>query len=114
MIHKGSCHCGRVAFEVEGGITAALSCNCSICSRKDALLWAVPRARLRLLGAEEGIGTYTFNNHVIRHRFCQTCRLHPFAESDDADGATAYVNLRCLEEIDLASIPVQEFDGRSV
>lgn len=28
--YTGSCHCGRVAFEVEGTIT----CNCSICARK--------------------------------------------------------------------------------
>ena len=42
MIHRGSCHCGRIAFEVEGELTAAVACNCSICSRKGALLWAVP------------------------------------------------------------------------
>ncbi|HXE36967.1 MAG TPA: GFA family protein, partial [Azonexus sp.] len=33
MIYKGSCHCGRVAYEVEGEIKGAVACNCSICSR---------------------------------------------------------------------------------
>jgi hypothetical protein len=114
MLYKGSCHCGRIAFELDGEITAAVSCNCSICSRKGALLWAAPRGNLRLLSSE-GLRSYVFNNHVIVHRFCETCGMHPFAEQEGAeDGPTAYVNIRCIEDIDLKAIPVIEFDGRSV
>ncbi len=49
MIYKGSCHRGKTAFEVEGELTQAMDCNCSICSRKGALLWFVTRDKLRLL-----------------------------------------------------------------
>jgi hypothetical protein len=49
LLYKGSCHCGNIAFEVEGELAQTVSCNCSICSRKGALLWAVPRDKLRLL-----------------------------------------------------------------
>lgn len=42
MIYKGSCHCGKIAFEVDGELTGAMACNCSICSRKGALMWFVP------------------------------------------------------------------------
>ena len=52
MKYKGSCHCGRVAFEVEGEIKGAMACNCSICQRKGSLLWFVPRAQLQLLTPE--------------------------------------------------------------
>ncbi|MGZ2447799.1 hypothetical protein ACVIRO_000553 [Rhizobium ruizarguesonis] len=31
MRYEGSCHCGNVAFEVEGEFTEALDCNCSPC-----------------------------------------------------------------------------------
>lgn len=75
VIYKGSCHCGNVAFEVEGEITGAMACNCSICSRKGALMWFVPRDKLRLHTAEADIATYTFNKHVIKHRFCPTCGM---------------------------------------
>lgn len=27
----GSCHCGKVAFEVEGSPDNATACNCSLC-----------------------------------------------------------------------------------
>ena len=115
MLYKGSCHCGRIALEVEGELTGALECNCSLCSRKGSLLWFVPRAKLRLLTSEEGIGTYTFNKHKIKHHFCPTCGIHPYAEAVDPKGnPMAAINIRCLTEVDPASVPVKHFDGRSL
>lgn len=115
MIYHGSCHCGRIAFEVEGEIDGALSCNCSICSRKGALLWFVPRERLQLHTPEEAASSYSFNRHVIRHRFCPECGIHPYGEGGDPSGhAIAAINLRCIDGLDLGSIPVTHFDGRSV
>ena len=114
MKYRGSCHCGQVAFEVEGEIESAMACNCSICQRKGSLLWFVPRDSLRLLTPEDAARTYEFNKHLIRHRFCPTCGIHPYADGTDAKGnRMAAVNVRCLEDIDLASIPVTHFDGRS-
>lgn len=114
MNYRGSCHCGRVAFEVEGTLESALSCNCSICQRKGSLLWFVPRDRLRLLTPEESASTYTFNKHLIKHRFCSNCGMHPYAEGTDPKGnRTAAVNVRCLEGVDLASLPITHYDGRS-
>jgi hypothetical protein len=113
--HRGSCHCGKVAFEVEGEIDSALSCNCSMCQRKGSLLWFVPRGQLRLTTSGDALATYTFNRHVIRHHFCSTCGIHPFGEAIDPKGsAMAAVNLRCIEGIDLAAVPVHHYDGRSI
>ncbi len=115
MIYKGSCHCGQIAFEVEGDIKQAIDCNCSICSRKGALLWFVPRQQLRLLTPEENLATYTFNKHVIQHHFCPQCGIHPFGEGADQSGnRMAAINVRCLEGVDPGSLPVKHFDGRSI
>jgi hypothetical protein len=115
MQYKGSCHCGRIAFEVDGPLGGAMSCNCSICQRKGALMWFVTRERLKLLTPDENASTYTFNKHVIKHRFCPTCGIHPFGEGVDPKGnAMAAINIRCLEDIDLEKIPVTQFDGRSL
>lgn len=114
MKYTGSCHCGKVAFEVEGEIGTALSCNCSICQRKGSLLWFVPRADLKLLSPEDAASTYTFNKHVIKHRFCPNCGIHPYGEGTDPKGnAMAAINVRCLEGIDLDAVKVHHFDGRS-
>ena len=113
--HTGSCHCGKVAFEVQGEIDSGLSCNCSICQRKGSLLWFVPRAQLRVTSGEDALTDYTFNRHVIRHRFCPVCGMHPFGEGTDPKGnAIAAINLRCLTDIDLDSIPVHHYDGRAI
>jgi len=115
MIYKGSCHCGKIAFEVEGEIKGAIACNCSICSRKGSLMWFVPREKLNLLTPEDAASTYIFNKHVIKHRFCPTCGIHPYGEGVNPQGnRMAAINIRCLEGIDLASVPVQNFDGRSI
>ena len=114
MLYKGSCHCGHIAFQVEGTLTAAMACNCSICERKGALMWFVPRESLHLLTAAENASTYTFNKHVIKHRFCPKCGMHPYGEAADSKGAPrAAINIRCLEGVDLEKIPVTHFDGRS-
>jgi hypothetical protein len=115
MHYKGSCHCGRVAFEVDGDITAAVACNCSMCQRKGSLLWFVPRDALKLSTPDAAASTYTFNKHVIKHRFCPVCGMHPYGEGTDPKGnAIAAINIRCLEDIDLETVPVQHYDGRKL
>lgn len=115
MKYQGSCHCGRVAFEVEGALKEVLACNCSICSRKGSLLWFVPRERFTLLTPESDAATYTFNKNLIKHRFCPTCGIHPFAYGIDQKGnKMAAINVRCLDRVDVAKLAVQKFDGRSL
>jgi hypothetical protein len=114
MTYTGSCHCGRIRFRVQGDIDSGLACNCSICQRKGSLLWFAPRDRFELLTPEENASVYLFNKHVIRHRFCPTCGIHPYAEAVGPGGVpTVAINLRALEDFDLASVPVKQFDGRA-
>ena len=115
MTYQGSCHCGRIAFDVDGELASAVSCNCAICRRKGALLWFVPRASLRLRTPPEAASTYTFHQHVIQHRFCPVCGIHPYGEGTDPQGrAMAAINVRCLDGVDLEQLPVQAFNGRDL
>jgi hypothetical protein len=115
MKYQGSCHCGQVAYEVDGQLDGAMACNCSICQRKGSLMWFVPRDQLTLLTPENQMATYTFNKHVIQHHFCPTCGIHPFGEGSDPKGKPmAAINVRCLEGIDLEAVPVKHFDGRAL
>jgi hypothetical protein len=113
MTYKGSCHCGRIAFEVEGELKKVTECSCSICSKRGTLHWFVPREALRLITPEENLATYTFSKATIRHRFCPVCGCAPFGEGADPSGKKmAAVNARCLDDVDLSAIPVGHFDGR--
>lgn len=115
MQYQGSCHCGNIKFKIEGEIESALSCNCSICQRKGTLLWFKPWQDLQLLNPDAPISSYSFNKHVIQHKFCPTCGVTPFAEGVDPKGnKVAAINIRCIENIDLESIPVHHYNGRDV
>jgi len=51
---------------------------------------------------------------VIKHRFCPNCGCAPFGFGKGPTGAaTAAVNVRCLEGIDLAALKRVPYDGRS-
>lgn len=114
-MQSGSCHCGAVRFTVHGEIDTALECNCSHCSRKGFLLWFVPAGALALQSDEQALATYTFNRHVIQHRFCKSCGCAPFGTGTSPDGqATAAINIRCLEGVDLAAIERVPFNGRDL
>ena len=57
MKHAGSCHCGRIAFELEADIKEVADCNCSLCRRRGGLLWFGPRAALALKTPESDLST---------------------------------------------------------
>lgn len=114
-MYKGSCHCGRIAFEVEGEPQQVVECNCSHCSRKGYLLWFVPREQVHLLCTADELGTYTFNKHAIQHHFCEVCGCAPFGLGKDPSGAEmAAVNVRCLPELDRTALEIRQVDGRSL
>jgi hypothetical protein len=113
MHYRGSCHCGKVAFGVEGDIQQAYSCNCSLCSRRGSLLWFAPRKDFRLLRGEDCLSNYQFNKRVIQHRFCRHCGIQSFAWGKDPGGnEMAAINLRCLENFDVDKVSVTHIDGR--
>lgn len=116
MRYQGGCHCGKIAFEVEveGGITQAMECNCSLCSKRGYLLCFVPREQLRLSTPEANYATYLFNTKKIQHHFCPSCGCAPFGEATDGKGrAMAALNVRCLEGFDPTALKIIPVDGRS-
>ncbi len=114
MKYAGSCHCGKIAYEVEGEAKEATECNCSICRRRGSLLWFLPRDQLKLKAPESDMSYYSFNKHHIKHYFCPVCGCAPFGLGAGPDGKPmAAVNLRCLPEVDLASVKINHFDGAS-
>ena len=114
MNHKGSCHCGKIKFEVKGDFDSVKECNCSHCSRKGYLLWFSPKTDVSVQAEENSLATYTFNTHNIKHHFCSNCGCAPFGFGEYEGTEIAAINVRCLEKIDLRSIEREFIDGRSL
>ena len=112
--YRGGCHCGKVRYEVELELGTVMACNCSMCQRKGSLLTFVARDKFKLLSGEDSLNDYFFNKHVINHRFCKHCGIHSFAFGRRRDGSEmAAINVRCLDDIDLAPLQVTHVDGKS-
>jgi len=110
ITHRGGCHCGAVAFEVEAPARVTVSeCNCTICRMSGYLHLIVPRARFRLLRGEEALTEYRFNTGIARHLFCGRCGVKSFyVPRSNPDGYS--VNLRCLDQAMLAEVTIEPFD----
>lgn len=108
--YRGSCHCGRVAFEVDGDIRGVIECNCSLCRRKGALWHAATEEQLRITGGLADLGLYQFGTMKAKHYFCKTCGMSPFSRPR-LDPSRWAVNVRCLDGVDVKALPVRLFDG---
>ncbi|MEK7155601.1 MAG: GFA family protein [Patescibacteria group bacterium] len=110
--HTGGCHCGAVRYEFEGEIAEVMECNCSHCAKKGMLLYFVDKDKFKLLSGQEVLKEYQFNKKQTRHYFCTVCGTQAHAE-----GVTfpkACVNVRCVDDIDLAAIPRKPFNGKDM
>jgi len=113
--YTGSCHCGAVRYEVETGFEPIISCNCSICRKRGSVLTFVPLGQFRLVSGEDALTDYQFNHKVVHHLFCRTCGVASFGRGTTPDGSEMVgINIRCLDGVDLDSLPITKFDGASL
>ncbi len=85
-MHKGSCVCGAVRFEVTGPLPAPDACHCSICRKWSGHFWAstdVPRAALTIYGSDRV--TWFPSSERVRRGFCSTCGASLFFDAIHKD-----------------------------
>lgn len=73
-MHKGSCLCGAVRFEVAGPLPGPDACHCVQCRKHSGHVFVstdVPRAALTVHG-EENVRWYR-SSEKVRRGFCSTC-----------------------------------------
>jgi hypothetical protein len=111
--HAGSCHCGRVRFEVLAPADLdILDCNCSMCARSAYLHLIVAADAFRLLAGAEDLVEYSFGTGVAKHRFCRHCGVKSFyVPRSHPDGYS--VNARCLDSSTITSMKIRSYDGRN-
>lgn len=110
VTHRGGCHCGAVAFEVDAPARLTVSeCNCSICRMSGFLHLIVPRDRLRLLRGADELTDYRFNTGTAQHLFCRRCGVKSFyVPRSNPDGYS--VNVRCLDRATVTELTIELFD----
>lgn len=112
--YTGSCHCGKVKYEVRTDLAKVIACNCSMCSRAGYLLTFVPADQFTLRSGEDSLTDYQFNTKNVHHLFCSTCGVRSFGRGTGPGGAPMYaVNVRCLEGVDPSTLTITHVDGKS-
>ncbi len=122
--YHGSCHCGRIQFQVEADIDHVRSCDCSICAKRGALNFRVPKENLQLHGEWSELSLYQWGSLTARDYFCPVCGILPFRRPSDPtpreqeEGVLPFdgwaINVRCLEGIDIESLPVRNIHGKGI
>ncbi|MGB0940973.1 MAG: GFA family protein [Marinomonas sp.] len=116
MQYSGQCHCGSVKFAFDvPQITEGLTCNCSLCVKKDAIMSAfvVSEAELQRDIQQGALSTYNFGTEVAKHHFCNQCGIYPFHQTLRKPGFYR-VNLNCVDDLDLKQLSLSEFDGANL
>ena len=113
--YSGGCQCGQVRYDVELDLSQpVISCNCSMCGRSGTLLAFVPTDKFKLKSGQDRLTDYQFNNHIIHHLFCNTCGIKSFARGKGRDGSEQIaINTRCLDGVDIDTLKITKFDGKS-
>ncbi len=117
-ILKGKCHCGAVEFEVrsENGPVGMKRCDCSLCSRKGAIMATSLLADLRVTKGEDKLSLYQWNTKIARHYFCSICGIYTHHQRRKAPDEYGY-NVACIEGLnlqDLGDIPMTDGISMSV
>jgi hypothetical protein len=110
----GSCHCGAVRITVAAAPAIVSSCNCSICRRLGTLWAYYSPTQVALTHAPGATDAYSWGERSLAFRRCATCGCVTHWEAiDDPAYDRMGVNARLLD-IDIDTIPVKKFDGRSM
>ena len=77
QIHRGSCLCGAVAFEVAGGFDGFFLCHCSRCRKATGSAHAAnlfaSTAVLTWLKGEDHVTTFALDGTRHGKSFCMSC-----------------------------------------
>ena len=123
MAIKGSCHCGKASFVIDGEIPDRLTrCTCSFCSKRGALVAYYEPAQFHSNVSDGDDGIYRWNTTLVDHHFCKHCGISTFSDSPafEPDGTwdkktrRIGVNARLFDDFDAANAAVSVIDGKNL
>lgn len=75
-MHRGSCQCGGVKYEITGALTEVRNCHCSMCRKLQGAAFrsraTVKAADFRWVQGDDRV-TYYESSHGTHRGFCRTC-----------------------------------------
>lgn len=113
-MHRGSCLCGSIVYELDSDLKAIVNCHCRFCRKAHGAAFAtvlfVPFSRVTLVAGAELIEKYHVENLNADRCFCRKCGTRLYSHQPSS-GMTSLavasldvdVPLRPLAHINTAS-----------
>jgi len=131
MTLTATCRCGATKIALPHPPIEAKQCNCTYCYKTGAI-WSYYQPGEVTLLSEEADQVYSASGGINRHHFCGTCGISSWGDSPDwasvfnNDGTPkngdpnsfpetriAAVNIRLIDDFDIASVRIEQVDGRN-
>ena len=88
-MHKGSCECGAVMFELSGNLRPPIACHCTQCRKTSGHYWTATQVATEDLKITKDDGLKWFRSSDWAQRgFCQECGSSLFWKMD-GEGRTS-------------------------
>jgi hypothetical protein len=110
MTYQGSCHCGKIRFQVTADLDHVRVCDCSLCKKRGALNFRVAEDQISIETPLDELTLYQWHTKTAKDYFCPTCGILPFRRPRTAPELWT-INARCLDDVDLDSIPRKHLEG---
>ena len=116
--YRGSCHCGKIAYEADLDLAAGTGkCNCSYCLKARNWSSFVKPAAFRMISADEGVAYHKHEQAMVKYH-CPVCGVHTHGrgDADYMGGPFVAVFVATLDDAtpeELAAAPVRYADGRN-
>ena len=112
---KLKCHCKKVVIEVTTPeeISNLIKCNCSLCSKKNALMAITQPENFKIVEGENFLKKYQFHSNTANHYFCSICGIHTH-NRPRSNPKIFGVNIACIEGVEpfeIDNVPVN--DGKN-
>jgi hypothetical protein len=111
-IHRASCHCKTIIFELHlpNGLENPRKCDCSMCRMRGAIAASVTLENLKILQGEDKLTLYQFNTMTAKHYFCSICGIYTHHQRRSNPTQFGF-NVACLEGVnpfEFKDVPVMD------
>ncbi|APC91530.1 MULTISPECIES: GFA family protein [Francisella] len=113
--YKSTCHCKAIELELylPNGLEKLRRCNCSICSRKGAVVSSVSLENLKIIRGEDMLTKYTFGTHTAEHYFCSVCGIYTHHKRRSNPNEYG-INVACIDGVDIENFKdIKYLDGKN-
>ena len=108
-----TCHCKNISITVKKSPETVTQCNCSICSRYDALWGYYPPNQVAVVFDKQQSTTYRWGDGCIDFHHCPSCGcITHYTTTEKVEHKKTAVNFRLMNESERQFIPVRKFDGK--